>query len=71
MADKYTARTMQGDTIDMVCLRVHGKVIPGIVEATLAENQGLADQGPIYDTGVEITIPEIADKPDTTVQLWD
>lgn len=71
MADKYTARTLQGDTIDLVCLRVHGRIIPGIVEATLDANPGLADLGAIYDAGIEITLPEIADKPDTTVQLWD
>ena len=45
--------------------------MPGIVEATLAANPGLADKGPIYDTGIEIIIPEMADQPDTTVQLWD
>jgi phage tail protein X len=71
MAVSYRVRTLQGDTIDMVCLRVQGRLIPGMVEATLAANPGLADLGPIYDTGVELTLPELAEKPDNTIKLWD
>ncbi|MFI9652594.1 tail protein X [Guyparkeria halopsychrophila] len=67
----YVARTTQSDTVDQLCLRVHGRLAPGIVEATLEENRGLADYGPLLPAGLEVRIPDLPDPQDTRIQLWD
>ncbi|VVD78569.1 tail protein X [Pandoraea fibrosis] len=64
-------RAMQGDTIDAICWRYFGRT-QGVVEATLAANQGLADLGPILPHGYVIDLPDQPSRPEKkTVQLWD
>jgi phage tail protein X len=67
-----TVFALQGDTVDLVCLR-HLGTTAGVTEATYRLNPGLADLGPILPLGRAITLPDL---PATTarietVQLWD
>jgi len=64
------ARAMQGDTLDLLCWRTLGRT--DIVEATLKNNPGLAEHGPVLPTGllVELATPAAANT-QTTVNLWD
>ena len=67
-------RTLQGDTIDLLCWR-HLGATAGLVEAALELNPGLAAHGPFLPQGILVELPD----PDTitgmaqteTVQLWD
>lgn len=67
----HVAHTTQSDTVDQLCLRVHGRLAPGIVEATLEENPGLADHGPILPAGIDVRVPDLPEPQDTRLQLWD
>ncbi len=64
------ARAHQDDTLDRLCWRALGRT--DIVEATLALNPGLADQGPVLPAGflVELATPA-ATNTRVTVSLWD
>lgn len=56
MARKY--RTRDGDTVDWICWRAYGRLSPGLVEAVLEANRGLADQGPLLAPGQLIVLPD-------------
>lgn len=67
-----TVIALQGDTVDLLCLR-HLGTTAGVTEAVYELNRGLADLGPILPLGRAVILP---DRPATsatvaTVQLWD
>ncbi|MBX9612421.1 MAG: tail protein X [Burkholderiales bacterium] len=66
-------RTMQGDTVDLLCLRHLGTTGNGVVEATHAANPGLAALGPVLPTGVLVTLAEAPQTSATTrtINIWD
>ena len=63
-------RTNQGDMLDAICLAELGS--EAHVTAVLDANPGLAELGPIYPQGVEITLPVISTSTVKTgeVRLW-
>lgn len=66
-----TYRTRDWDMLDWICHKHYGRTA-GAVEAVLEANPSLADLGPVYDAGVLITLPELADTVSTDiVRLWD
>lgn len=71
MAVGISVRALQGDTIDNLCQRHLGTTSGGTVEATLAENPGLADLGPVLPAGTPLTLVQPIRNTDQTVKLWD
>lgn len=66
-----TVRSVQGDTIDLICLRHYGSTA-GITEAVLEANPGTADLGPVLPLGTIVVLPDIAPvATKETVNLWD
>lgn len=66
--------TLQGDTLDLLCLRHLGTTTGGVVEQAMELNPGLCDGGPVIPTGTAVTLPEpTATAPQAleTVNLWD
>ena len=65
-------RSIQGDTVDLICQRVYGKTT-GVTEQVLAANPGLADLGAILPRGTLVTLPEQVTAAEATnlLQLWD
>lgn len=66
-----TVRSLQGDTLDTLCLRHLGTTSGGTVEATLAANPGLAALGPVLPAGTQLTLVSPTQTTDQTVKLWD
>lgn len=69
-----TVKTM-GQTVERIVSRQIGRYVPGVVEATLDANPGLADSGPVLPVGTSFAIPlpsadEIAEAT-SVVQLVD
>lgn len=66
-------RSVQGDTVDLLCLRHLGTTGNGVVEATYAANPGLASLGPVLPTGTLVTLAEAPQASATaaTINLWD
>lgn len=66
-------RSIQGDTIDLLCLRHLGTTGQGVVEATYAANPGLAALGPVLPNGTLVTLVEAPQARATaaTINLWD
>lgn len=64
-------RTSQGDTLDWICWKFYGQQ-SGAVELVLDANPSLGDRGPIYDAGLEITLPELVQPPSEVqpLRLW-
>lgn len=64
-------RSVQGDTVDLICWRVYGATA-GITERVLDTNPGLADHGPVLPIGTRVTLPAQAPAaPAKTLKLWD
>ena len=64
-------RTRDGDMLDDICFRHYGQS-DGMVEQVLDANPGLAGLGPVFASGIVITLPDI--KPASVrapVRLWD
>lgn len=62
-------RTIQGDMLDAICKAKLGSEthVPAVLDA----NPHLADLGPIYEAGVLITLPVVADPVATgQIRLW-
>lgn len=68
MSTTYVTR--EGDLLDDICLRVYGEQKPGQVEAVLAANPGLAEQGFILPSGLLIILPVLEAQGEATVRLW-
>lgn len=66
-------RSVQGDTVDLLCLRHLGTTANGVVEATYANNPGLADRGPVLPNGTLVTLTQAPQAKATaeTINLWD
>lgn len=65
-----TCRTSEGDVLDTLCQHYYGH-LNGTVEAVLEANQGLADEGQPFRSGVRIRLPDVSTPTTATVQLWD
>lgn len=65
-----TYRTTDGDMLDIICWAAYGRQ-SGAVEAVLDANRGLADRGPVYPAGVEISLPQITAPSAQPARLWD
>lgn len=66
-------RSIAGDTVNVLLYRTLGRSDDEAEEALWALNPGLADYGPSLPAGVQVVIPEIADKPTAAkaVSVWD
>jgi phage tail protein X len=70
MATTYITR--EGDSVDFIAWKFYGSTANQVVEAVLAANRGLADNGPVLPAGLSVTLPEIAAPSKTKgVKLWD
>lgn len=58
-------------SVDLILWRMHRRPVPGLLEATLEANPGLADLGPELPVGTVLAVPDM-DTPDaaTVVPLW-
>lgn len=71
MAQNLVVSSLQGDTLDQVCLR-HLGTTAGVVEQTLLLNPGLSSQPPILPLGTRITLPaQPAAATVARLSLWD
>lgn len=69
--DPDPGRSLQGDTIDLICWRTFGHTA-GITEAVYALNPGLADFGPILPIGTHVDLPATSTpEQKKTIKLWD
>ena len=64
--------TLDGETLDLVIFRIHGRVDEALLSATYNLNPELAEYGPVLPAGVVIKIPPIEESVEIpTVKLWD
>ncbi|CAN0621057.1 Phage tail protein [Burkholderia multivorans] len=65
-------RSMQGDTVDLLCWRHYGRT-DGTVEAVLEANANLADRGLVLPLGTIVEMPDVATVESTAplLQLFD
>lgn len=61
-------RTRDGDRLDAIVFAYYGSTEPLV--KVLKANPGLADRGPVYPTGVEIELPDVAPEPEIKAVLW-
>ena len=65
----YTTR--DGDMLDDICYRHYGQSA-GMVEAVLEVNPGLADQGPVFASGITMTLPTLRPAAvSSPLRLWN
>ena len=72
-AETVTVETA-GLTLNIILWRKFKRPYPGVMEAVLDANQGLADLCPILPLGTEFVIPQVTfDSEDASdvVNLWD
>jgi phage tail protein X len=62
-------RCKEGDMLDWICWRHYGRQSTA-VEAVLEANPGLADQGPMFDAGQLITLPDLNEPELDIVRIW-
>ncbi|OCC05099.1 phage tail protein [Labrys sp. WJW] len=73
----YETVTVRGDNlmVDLILWRRFKRVVPGLLERTLAANEGLADLGPILPVGtvfkIPIEAPDVVTPRRPAVRLWD
>ena len=69
-----TVRSIEGDTVDLVCWRELGQT-EEVLEETVERNPGLAALGAILPPGTQLDLPEPSATPDAKtrdiVQLWN
>ncbi|MDX8255269.1 tail protein X [Acinetobacter pittii] len=67
-----TVRSIQNDTIDLICWRYYGRSL-GVVEKVLEANPKLAGVGAILPIGTEVYLPALSapQQVTQTIQLWD
>ncbi len=64
-------RSIQGDTIDLICYRYYGKTA-GVTEQVIEANPALVNIGPVLPNGTDVYLPEqTATAEKTTISLWD
>lgn len=65
-----TTRSLQGDTVDLICQRVYGDT--SMTADVLAVNPGLAALGPILPQGTMVRLPpKRPPTPGKRINLWD
>ena len=70
-AQSIVVSSIQGDTLDLVCLR-HLGTTGGVVEQTLVLNPGLSSLPAILPLGTRITLPaQPATAAIARLSLWD
>lgn len=63
-------RSMQGETVDLICHRVYGDT--AMTAAVLDANPGLGALGPILPAGTLVLLPpKQAPAPARRINLWD
>jgi phage tail protein X len=68
MSTTYVTR--EGDVLDDICRKIYGRQEPGQVEAVLAANPGLADNGFILPARLVVVFPDLTPEAKPTVRLW-
>lgn len=64
-------RSVQGDTIDLICYRYYGRTA-GVTEQVIEANPQLVNIGAVLPNGTEIELPEQTATPKKTmISLWD
>lgn len=64
-------RSVQGDTIDLICSRYYGRTA-GVTEQVIEANPQLINMGPVLPNGTELELPEQTETPEKTmISLWD
>jgi phage tail protein X len=65
-------RTVQGDSVDLICYRHYG-TSHLTTEQVMQANPALAEHGPIIAENTLIELPEITSPTpiNNTIQLWD
>ncbi|RAZ83304.1 tail protein X [Cereibacter johrii] len=72
----YEIMTVAGDgiTLPLLIWRRFKRPVPGVLEATLDANPGLADLGPVLPLGTRLRIPIPApaaeERPTERISLW-
>ncbi|EHV3802749.1 tail protein X [Salmonella enterica] len=66
-------QTRDGDVLDAICAVHYGtENLSDSVTQVLEANQGLADQGAMYPSGLYITLPDLVTPvAESTFSLWD
>ncbi|ECI2499203.1 phage tail protein [Salmonella enterica subsp. enterica serovar Enteritidis] len=66
-------QTRDGDVLDAICAVHYGtENLSGSVTQVLEANQGLADQGTVYPSGLYITLPDLVTPvAESPFSLWD
>lgn len=66
-------RTKDGDMLDRICWQYYERQDARVVEKVLEANPGLGDKGPVFDSGLTITLPDLDPEPaeTSTIRLWD
>lgn len=63
-------RSLQGDTVDLICQRVYGDT--SMTVEVLSSNPGLAALGPILPPGTVVLLPpKRLPPPGRRINLWD
>ena len=64
-------RSVQGDTIDLICYRYYGRTA-GVTEQVIEANPHLVNIGVVLPNGTELELPEQTATPEKTmISLWD
>ena len=64
--------TLDGETLDFVVFRIHGRVDEALLSATYDLNPELAEYGAVLPAGVAVKIPPIKESAEVpTLKLWD
>ncbi|MAD45079.1 tail protein X [Oceanospirillum beijerinckii] len=67
-----TVRTVHGDTVDSLLWRELGRNDEGITDAFWRLNEHAAEQGPIFNSGVILRLPQLPEEPEVTrIMVWD
>jgi phage tail protein X len=71
MFSEHLYRSVQGDTIDLICYKYYGSV-PGVIEKVMEANPVLAESGPLIAENTLVLLPEVSAASNTisSVQLW-
>lgn len=64
-------RSVQGDTIDLICYRYYGRTA-GVTEQVIEANPQLVNIGAVLPNGTELELPKQTATPEKTmISLWD
>lgn len=67
-----TIRTVHGDTVDGLLFKHLGRNDEVITDAFWRLNEHAAEQGPIFNSGVILYLPELPKEPEATrIMSWD